>query len=94
MHLFFLLTALSFESDAFSNTLDPLPEVEWNSATKLLSEVTKHSIEHLSLRFVFPFVLFFLRFLFRVYACFACVHACTHHCVSGACRVSSGHQIP
>uniref|UniRef100_A0A8C8T2P9 Centromere-associated protein E n=1 Tax=Peromyscus maniculatus bairdii TaxID=230844 RepID=A0A8C8T2P9_PERMB len=30
--------ALSFESDAFSNTLDPLPEVEWNSATKLLSE--------------------------------------------------------
>ncbi|XP_076431138.1 centromere-associated protein E isoform X4 [Peromyscus maniculatus bairdii] len=30
--------SLSFESDAFSNTLDPLPEVEWNSATKLLSE--------------------------------------------------------
>ncbi|XP_036047276.1 centromere-associated protein E [Onychomys torridus] len=30
--------SLSFESDVFSNTLDPLPEVEWNSATKLLSE--------------------------------------------------------
>ncbi|XP_052586509.1 centromere-associated protein E isoform X2 [Peromyscus californicus insignis] len=30
--------SLSFESDVFSNTLDPLPEVEWNAATKLLSE--------------------------------------------------------
>ncbi|KAL6081104.1 hypothetical protein STEG23_005435, partial [Scotinomys teguina] len=30
--------SLSFEPDVFSNTLDPLPEVEWNSATKLLSE--------------------------------------------------------
>ncbi|CAH6789042.1 Cenpe [Phodopus roborovskii] len=30
--------SLSFESDVFNNTLEPLAEVEWNSATKLLSE--------------------------------------------------------
>lgn len=40
VHLVFLLTALSLESDMFSNSLESLAEVEWNSATKLLSEVT------------------------------------------------------
>ncbi|XP_073897568.1 centromere-associated protein E isoform X2 [Castor canadensis] len=30
--------SLCFESDVFSNTLDPLAEVEWHSATKLLSQ--------------------------------------------------------
>ncbi|XP_051021708.1 centromere-associated protein E [Acomys russatus] len=30
--------SVSCESDAFSNTLEPLAEVEWSSATKLLSE--------------------------------------------------------
>ncbi|XP_029416096.1 centromere-associated protein E isoform X2 [Nannospalax galili] len=30
--------SLCFDSDIFSNTLEPLTEIEWNSATKLLSE--------------------------------------------------------
>lgn len=56
MHLVFPLTALSVESDVFSNSLESLAEVEWNSATKLLSEVTfKYSLEHLALCLFFVF---------------------------------------
>lgn len=55
MHLVFLLTALSVESDMFSNSLESLAEVEWNSATKMLSEVTKYSLEQLPLCLFFVF---------------------------------------
>uniref|UniRef100_A0A452F358 Centromere-associated protein E n=1 Tax=Capra hircus TaxID=9925 RepID=A0A452F358_CAPHI len=36
--LFSLIIALCSESDIFSNTLDTLTEIEWNPATKLLSQ--------------------------------------------------------
>ena len=36
--LFSIIIALCSESDIFSNTLDTLTEIEWNPATKLLSQ--------------------------------------------------------
>lgn len=38
--LFPLITAVCSEADVFSNTLDAVTEIEWNPATKLLSQVT------------------------------------------------------
>ena len=37
--LFPIIIALCSESDIFSNTVDTLTEIEWNPATKLLSQV-------------------------------------------------------
>lgn len=38
--LFPLIIAVCSEADVFSNTLDIVSDVEWNPATKLLSQVT------------------------------------------------------